>query len=129
LLAMMGLFDLVGTTLSGWLSDRFNGRWLLFGYYGLRGLSLLFLPAALVGPAAGLLVFAVFYGLDWIAAAHQLGAACATYGAAWLRTTRGTYSLAFRSAGALCLIAAGGRVAGRAGAARGGGGRGGVSGK
>src|SRR5581483_9033211 len=44
LLALMGIFDLVGTTLSGWLSDRWSNRWLLFWYYGLRGLSLVFLP-------------------------------------------------------------------------------------
>jgi predicted MFS family arabinose efflux permease len=132
LLALMGLFDLVGTTMSGWLTDRANARYLLFGYYGLRGLSLLFLPHALVGPSAGLLLFAVFYGLDWIAtvpptvkltgevfgrerasmvfgwiaAAHQLGAAFAAYLAGWLRTTSGAYTLAFLSAGALCLIAA-----------------------
>src|SRR5204862_4469406 len=67
LLALMGLFDLVGTTASGWLSDRFNCRYLLFGYYGLRGLSLMFLPQALLGTTAGLGVFATFYGLDWIA--------------------------------------------------------------
>lgn len=132
LLAMMGLFDLVGTTASGWLSDRYNCRHLLFMYYGLRGLSLLFLPSALLGPAAGLGVFAVFYGLDWIAtvpptvkltgevfgrekasivfgwvaACHQVGAAFATYGAGALRTVTGTYTLAFFSAGALCVIAA-----------------------
>jgi predicted MFS family arabinose efflux permease len=132
LLAMMGMFDLVGTTASGWLSDRYNGRYLLFGYYGLRGLSLLFLPAALIGSASGLLIFAVFYGLDWIAtvpptvrlcaevfgrerasivfgwvvAAHQIGAAFAAYMAGWLRTTTGAYTLAFLSAGVLCLIAA-----------------------
>jgi predicted MFS family arabinose efflux permease len=132
LLAMMGLFDLAGTTASGWLSDRFNARFLLFGYYGLRGLSLLFLPHALIGPSAGLMVFAVFYGLDWIAtvpptvrlcgevfgrerasivfgwvvAAHQLGAAFAAFGAGWLRTSTGAYTLAFTSAGALCLVAA-----------------------
>jgi predicted MFS family arabinose efflux permease len=132
LLAMMGLFDLVGTTASGWLSDRYNCRYLLFGYYGLRGLSLLFLPQALVGPALGLGVFAVFYGLDWIAtvpptvrlttdvfgrekasivfgwvvASHQVGAAFAAYGAGALRTLFGTYTLAFLGAGALCLIAA-----------------------
>ena len=132
LLALMGLFDLAGTMGSGWLSDRFNCRYLLFGYYGLRGLSLLFLPAALAGPPAGLMVFAVFYGLDWIAtvpptvrlcadtfgreragivfgwvvAAHQLGAAFAAYMAGWLRTTSGAYTLAFLSAGALCLVAA-----------------------
>jgi len=132
LLAMMGLFDLVGTTASGWLSDRYNCRYLLFGYYGLRGLSLLFLPQALVGPALGLGVFAVFYGLDWIAtvpptvrlttdvfgrekasivfgwivASHQVGAAFAAYGAGALRTLFGTYTLAFLGAGALCLMAA-----------------------
>ena len=132
LLAVMGLFDLLGTTASGWLSDRYNCRYLLFVYYGLRGISLLFLPAALLGPVGGLGVFAVFYGLDWIAtvpptvkltgevfgrekasivfgwvvACHQIGAACATYAAGALRTISGTYTLAFFSAGALCLIAA-----------------------
>ncbi len=132
LLAMMGLFDLVGTPASGWLSDRYNCRYLLFGYYGLRGLSLMFLPHALLGPTAGLGVFAVFYGLDWIAtvpptvrltadvfgrekasivfgwvvASHQLGAAFAAYAAGALRTSLGSYAWAFISAGALCLIAA-----------------------
>ena len=132
LLAMMGLFDLVGTTASGWLSDRYNCRHLLFMYYFLRGLSLLFLPSALLGPAAGLGVFAIFYGLDWIAtvpptvkltgevfgrekasivfgwvvASHQVGAAFAAYAAGALRTATGTYTLAFFSAGALCVIAA-----------------------
>jgi predicted MFS family arabinose efflux permease len=132
LLAVMGLFDLVGTTASGWLSDRYNCRYLLFVYYGLRGLSLLFLPQALLGSTAMLGVFAVFYGLDWIAtvpptvrlsaevfgrekasivfgwvvAAHQVGAAFATYAAGVLRTTSGSYTLAFFSAGALCVIAA-----------------------
>jgi MFS family permease len=132
LLAVMGLFDLFGTTASGWLSDRYNCRYLLFVYYGLRGLSLIFLPQALLGSTTMLGVFAVFYGLDWIAtvpptvkltsevfgrekasivfgwvvAAHQLGAAFATYGAGVLRTTSGSYTLAFFSAGALCLVAA-----------------------
>ncbi|MBW7461375.1 MFS transporter, partial [Paenibacillus sepulcri] len=67
LLALMGVFDLVGTTLSGWLSDRLDSRWLLFWYYGLRGLSLIFLPTALSMGYTQLLIFAVFYGLDWIA--------------------------------------------------------------
>ena len=132
LLAMMGLFDLVGTTASGWLSDRHNCRYLLFGYYGLRGLSLMFLPQSLLGPAAGLGVFAVFYGLDWIAtvpptvkltgevfgrekasivfgwiaASHQVGAAFATYTAGALRTEYGSYAPAFIGAGVLCVIAA-----------------------
>jgi predicted MFS family arabinose efflux permease len=131
LLAVMGLFDLVGTTASGWLSDRYNCRYLLFMYYGLRGISLLFLPHALLGPTSGLGIFAIFYGLDWIAtvpptvrltaevfgrekasivfgwvvATHQLGAAFATFAAGALRTVSGSYTLAFFSAGALCVIA------------------------
>ena len=131
LLATMGLFDLAGTTMSGWLSDRFDSRKLLFAYYGLRGLSLLFLPGALTAQS-GLLVFAVFYGLDWIAtvpptvrlateafgrdegpvvfgwvvAAHQVGAAVAAAGAGLLRTSLGDYQLAFMTSGALCLVAA-----------------------
>jgi len=67
LLAAMGIFDLFGTTLSGWLSDRFNSRVLLFWYYGLRGLSLMYLPHAFGIDFFGLPLFAVFYGLDWIA--------------------------------------------------------------
>jgi predicted MFS family arabinose efflux permease len=132
LLAAMGLFDLVGTTASGWLSDRYNCRHLLFGYYSLRGLSLLFLPTALLGPTAGLGVFAIFYGLDWIAtvpptvkltgevfgrekasivfgwiaASHQVGAAFAAYMAGALRTGTGSYTFAFFGASALCVIAA-----------------------
>jgi sugar phosphate permease len=132
LLAAMGLFDLLGTTGSGWLSDRYNCRYLLFGYYGLRGLSLMFLPHALLGPTAGLGLFAVFYGLDWIAtvpptvrltgevfgrekagivfgwiaASHQVGAAFAAYTAGAVRTSSGSYATAFIGAGALCVIAA-----------------------
>ena len=66
LLAAMGIFDFVGTILSGWLSDRYDNRWLLFWYYGLRGLSLLFLPFTDFS-FYGLSLFAMFYGLDWIA--------------------------------------------------------------
>src|SRR6202044_101348 len=65
-LAMMGIFDFIGTIGSGWLSDRFDNRWLLFWYYGLRGLSLLALPYSFLS-FYGLSLFAVFYGLDWIA--------------------------------------------------------------
>jgi predicted MFS family arabinose efflux permease len=132
LLAAMGLFDLIGTTASGWLSDRYNCRYLLFMYYGLRGLSLMMLPTALLGPTAGLGVFALFYGLDWIAtvpptvrltaevfgrekasivfgwigASHQVGAAFAAYGAGALRTGSGSYTPAFMAAGVLCVLAA-----------------------
>jgi predicted MFS family arabinose efflux permease len=132
LLAVMGIFDLVGTTASGWLSDRFDSRWLLLAYYGLRGLSLLYLPTGLISEGHGLSLFAVFYGLDWIAtvpptvalarqefgaesaglvfgwifAAHQIGAALATTVAGVIRTTEGSYDQAFVLAGALCMIAA-----------------------
>ncbi|MNB65238.1 putative MFS-type transporter YhjX [compost metagenome] len=131
LLALMGMFDLIGTTLSGWLSDRFDSRWLLCWYYGLRGLSLIFLPQALSGGYTMMLVFAVFYGLDWIATvpptvklaadhfgreksgmvfgwilvAHQLGASSAAYGAGVMRQWLGSYSVPFVIAGLLCLFA------------------------
>jgi len=130
-LAMMGAFDLVGTTLSGYLSDRFDNRKLLFWYYGLRGLSLFWLPFSTF-TFYGLSIFAMFYGLDWIAtvpptvklaaqefgkekagmifgwvfAAHQLGAATAAYGAGLTRTLLLTYNPALFAAGAACLIAA-----------------------
>ena len=130
-LAMMGAFDFVGTILSGWLSDRYDNRKLLFWYYGLRGLSLFWLPHSDF-TFYGLGVFAMFYGLDWIAtvpptvklagaafgpqkaglifgwvfAAHQLGAATAAYGAGFSRTLLLTYSPALYTAGAACLVAA-----------------------
>ena len=132
MLATMGIFDLFGTTGSGWLSDRIDSRWLLFTYYGLRGLSLIFLPRALL-EQSGLSVFTVFYGLDWIAtvpptvklsadafgprdapivfgwvlAAHQIGASTAALGAGIVRTSLGDYRYAFVSSGMLCLVAAG----------------------
>lgn len=131
LLALMGIFDILGTTASGWLTDRYSARHLLFAYYSLRGLSLLFLPATLLEGGAGLGIFAVFYGLDWIAtvpptvkltteafgkentgviygwigASHQLGASMAAFGAGAIRTGTGDYRLAFLIAGVLCLIA------------------------
>jgi MFS family permease len=132
LLALMGIFDLAGTTASGWLSDRWDSRRLLAWYYGLRGLSLLFLPFALATPGGALWVFAVFYGLDWIAtvpptvklatdafgtarapvmfgwiaAGHQVGAAITALTAGWVRTTLGDYQVAFWGSGTLCLVAA-----------------------
>jgi predicted MFS family arabinose efflux permease len=131
-LAMMGAFDLVGTTLSGYLSDRYDNRKLLFWYYALRGLSLFWLPFSTF-TFYGLSLFAMFYGLDWIAtipptvklaaqafgkeraglvfgwvfAAHQLGAAVAAYGAGLTRTLLLTYNPALFAAGAACLVAAG----------------------
>lgn len=130
-LAMMGAFDLVGTVLSGWLSDRYDNRKLLFWYYSLRGLSLLWLPYSGF-TLYGLSLFAMFYGLDWIAtvpptvrlvattfgkekagmvfgwifAAHQLGAAVAAFGAGQVRTLLLTYNPALFTAGVACLAAA-----------------------
>ncbi len=132
LLATMGICDLVGTTASGWLTDRFDSRKLLALYYGLRGLSLLFLPYSFDFSFYGLSLFAVFYGLDWIAtvpptvrlagqvfgegnaalmfgwiaAAHQVGAASAAWLAGLLRTQTGDYFAAFVSAGFMCMGAA-----------------------
>jgi MFS family permease len=131
LLATMGIFDIVGTTASGWLSDRYDSRWLLFWYYGLRGLSLLYLPYSGFS-LSGLSVFALFYGLDWIAtvpptvrltselfgkaeapiifgwllAGHQLGAGLTAFEAGALRTALGGYLVPVLIAGALCIIAA-----------------------
>jgi MFS family permease len=130
LLAAMGIFDFFGTIVSGWLSDRYDNRYLLAWYYGLRGLSLVFLPFTNFS-FYGLSLFAMFYGLDWIAtvpptvrltaqrfgperanlvfgwifAGHQLGAATAAFGAGLSRTLLASYLPAFFVAGALCIIA------------------------
>lgn len=130
LLAAMGIFDFFGTIMSGWLSDRYDNRFLLFWYYGLRGLSLIFLPFSDFS-FYGLSIFAMFYGLDWIAtvpptvrltaqkfgperanlvfgwifAGHQLGAGAAAFGAGLSRTLLQSYLPAFFIAGALCVFA------------------------
>jgi sugar phosphate permease len=131
LLALMGLFDVIGTTCSGWLTDRLDPRYLLAWYYAFRGLAVIALPYAF-GSGYALVAFAVFYGLDWVAtvpptvaitadrfgrervgivfgwifASHQLGAAFAAWAAGASRGWFGTYTYAFLSAGALCLLAA-----------------------
>jgi sugar phosphate permease len=131
LLATIGVFNFLGTTTSGWLSDRFDNRLLLCVYYALRGLSLLYLPFSFV-TFYGLSLFAVFYGLDWFAtvsptvriitntfgrekagmvygwvfAAHQLGGASAAFFGGLLRVNYGGYMEAFMLSGALCFLAA-----------------------
>jgi MFS family permease len=131
LLAAMGVFDLIGTTLSGYLTDRFDSRVLLFWYYGLRGLSLVVLPFTHFD-VVSLAIFAVFYGLDWVAtipptvtltnqvfgkrdapvivswivAGHQIGGALAALGAGETRYLMGSYVPAFLASGAACLMAA-----------------------
>jgi len=131
LLALVGVFDIVGTIFSGWLTDRFDSRLLLAVYYLFRGLSLMVLPDLFASSAQPkMLIFIIFYGLDWVAtvpptialcrqhfgangsivfgwvfAAHQIGAAIAATGSAVIRDHLGTYSAAFYGAGFLCLIA------------------------
>lgn len=131
LLALIGVFDLIGTIGSGWLSDRFDNRWLLFWFYGLRGLSLIYLPFSNFS-IYELSLFAIFYGLDWVATVpptvklaaerfgaelaplvfgwvfmgHQVGAAAAAYFAGAVRTEYQTYMPALLVAGLLCILAA-----------------------
>ncbi len=133
LLATIGVFDLVGTICSGWLTDRYDPRLLLAWYYGLRGLSLLALPSAFNSPHFGLILFVIFYGLDWVAtvpptvaltselfgtervgvvfgwifAAHMFGASAAAWGAGAVRDSFGGYGWAFGASGLLCLFAVG----------------------
>ena len=131
LLTIIGIFDLVGTIGSGWLSDRYDNRWLLVAYYGLRGLGLVWLVQADVSMVA-LTLFAVIYGLDfiatvpptvrlsvkafglemgpavfgWIFAAHHVAAGLMAFGAGVSRDMLGTYAPAFLLAGMMCVLAA-----------------------
>jgi MFS family permease len=132
LLAVVGIFDIAGTVLSGWLTDRVDPRMLLLAYYALRGFSLFLLPP-LFGPDlhVSMIAFIVFYGLDWVAtvpptlalcrqhfgvrapvvfgwvfASHQIGSAVAAFGGGVIRDVTGSYDLAWFGAGALCMVAA-----------------------
>jgi predicted MFS family arabinose efflux permease len=131
LLALIGVFDVIGTIGSGYLTDRIDPRKLLFFYYFTRGLSLFLLPSILFSTLhASTLVFIIFYGLDWVAtvpptvllcrqvlgpdkgaviygwvfAAHQVGGSIAALGAALLRVKFGDYASAFYITGLLCVI-------------------------
>ncbi|CAN2211992.1 AraJ Arabinose efflux permease [Candidatus Nanopelagicaceae bacterium] len=133
LLALVGVFDVIGTIFSGWLTDRMDPRRLLFFYYGLRGLSLFLLPSILFSTMhPSTLVFIIFYGLDWVATVpptlmlcrivmgnqrsavvygwvfvgHQIGASIAAIGAAVLRVKLGDYAVAFYISATMCLVAA-----------------------
>ncbi|MGW8766513.1 MFS transporter [Streptomyces sp. NPDC055815] len=132
LLAVIGVFDVVGTVASGWFTDRFSPRRLLAVYYALRGVSLLFLPM-LLAPSVHppMLFFIVFYGLDWVAtvpptialcrehygedsaivfgwvlASHQVGAAAVAFAGGVARDVFGTYDVVWYASGALCAAAA-----------------------
>ncbi len=132
LLALVGLFDIAGTVASGWLTDRVDSRLLLAGYYAGRGVSLLVLSQLFAAsPHPSMLVFIVFYGLDWVAtvpptvalcrqyfgeagpvvfgwvfAAHQVGAAIAATAAGVTRDQLGSYGPVWYLAGGICLVAA-----------------------
>jgi predicted MFS family arabinose efflux permease len=130
LLAVIGVFSLIGSTASGWMCDRYSPRVLLFWFYSLRGLSLVLIPFSSFDPVS-LAVFSVFYGLDWVAtgpatfaltnevfgrrdapvivswifAAHQIGGAAAALGAGAVRGLSGSYLMAFIASGLACLMA------------------------
>ncbi|HET6606935.1 MAG TPA: MFS transporter [Rhodopila sp.] len=130
ILAVIGFFSLIGSTMSGYLCDRFSPRVLLFWYYGLRGLSLVLMPFSDFG-SLSLSIFSVFYGLDWVAtgpatfaltnevfgrrdapvivawifAAHQVGGSLAAFGAGEVRSVSGSYLMAFLASGLACLMA------------------------
>ncbi|WP_354699445.1 L-lactate transporter [Paraconexibacter sp. AEG42_29] len=132
IMAAMGVLDIVGTTGSGWLTDRYDAGKLLIVYYTGRGVSLLILPVALAVEGPTLLAFTVFYGLDWIAtvpptvalvtkrfgrqvgtvafgwifAAHQLGGAMAAWAAGFTRDQSGSYDGVFFVSALLCFAAA-----------------------
>ncbi|MEV2217064.1 MFS transporter [Streptomyces sp. NPDC050997] len=133
LLAVIGVFDVVGTVASGWFTDRFDPRRLLAVYYALRGVSLLFLPMllALGGIHPPMIFFIVFYGLDWVAtvpptvalcreqygedsaivfgwvlASHQVGAALVAFLGGVVRDVFGKYDMVWYASGALCAVAA-----------------------
>ncbi|MFH5878436.1 MFS transporter [Arthrobacter sp. NA-172] len=132
LLAVVGVFDIVGTIASGWLTDRFNPKVLLAVYYQFRGVGLLVLPVLLSSTVEpSMILFVVVYGLDWVAtvpptaaicrkvfgadgsvvfgwvfAAHQLGAAAAALLAGYIRDATGHYTYAWIGAAAMCTVAA-----------------------
>lgn len=132
LLAAVGVFDIVGTVFSGWLTDRFDPRKLLAIYYGFRGVSLLLLPWLLSDSVhVSMVVFIVIYGLDWVAtvpptaalcrslfaergtivfgwvfASHQIGAAVAAFGGGIVRDVFGEYTYAWWGGAAICVLAA-----------------------
>lgn len=130
-LGLMGATDIIGTILSGWLCDRFGKRWPLASYYTLRGFSLMLLPY--VESTGQLMAFSAVYGLNWLSTvpataaltadlfgkqnvgvvfgwicfAHQVGAAFASYGASYLHSLAGNYTLAFVTSGLFALVATG----------------------
>jgi predicted MFS family arabinose efflux permease len=128
-LALLGMMNFIGTICSGWLTDRYDPRKLLFVFYSFRGLSLLLLP--FVNTPLGLAVFASIFGLDyiatvppttaliadrfgrrnvgivygWVFCAHQIGAAAAAWLGGLARDQFGNYTAAFLAAGIIAITA------------------------
>ncbi|BBB89702.1 MAG TPA: MFS transporter [Methylomusa anaerophila] len=132
LLSISGIFNLLGAVAAGWLSDKFDNRWLLFWFYVLRGTTLAWLPFELESAGFNLAIFIVLYGLDWAATIpptirlttdlfgnrsgivfgwmmtiHQLGAAVAAFSGGAFHIFFGSYQWSFIAGAILCLIAAG----------------------
>ena len=129
-LATIGLFNFIGSIGSGWLADKFDNYKLLATFYGVRGLSLVYLPFSSLD-VFYLTLWAIFFGLDfiatipptgrfcskffgsidgpiafaWIFSIHQIGAASAAYGAGRARDIFLTYEPVFLLAGIACFIA------------------------
>ncbi len=130
-IALLGSLNIIGTLASGWLTDRYDPRKLLAAYYGFRAISLLALP--IVYDVQGLVLFAIVYGLDWIATvpptvsltasrfgraslgtlygwiwfSHMIGAALAAYAGGLFRVWLGDYHVTFLSAAIMGFIAVG----------------------
>lgn len=128
-LGLMGAFNIVGTIASGWICDRFGHKGPLAAYYGLRGLSLLFLPY--VDTTFGLFAWAIVFGLNyistvpattaltakiygrysvgelsgWIFFSHQIGAATGALAGGYLYDRLGDYTVAFHSAALVAFAA------------------------
>lgn len=130
-MGLMGAMNVIGTTASGYIADRYGKRIPLAMYYYLRGLSLFFLLG--VASTGELNLFAIVFGLNyistvpptatltadlfggrsvgtffgWIFFGHQVGAALASYVGGAVYDQTGAYNWAFISAGILGILAAG----------------------
>src|SRR5262250_2136539 len=130
-LGLMGAMNIVGTILSGWICDRFGRKGPLAFYYGVRGLSLIFL--LYVWNVPSLHIFAAIFGLNyistvpptttltanifgrlsvgslsgWIYFSHQVGSALGAWAGGAIFDARGSYTWAFGSAAIMAFIASG----------------------
>lgn len=130
-LGLMGAMNIVGTVLSGWICDRYGRKGPLAFYYGVRGLSLIFL--LYVWNVPSLHIFAAIFGLNyistvpptttmtanifgrlsvgalsgWIFFSHQVGSAIGAWAGGAIFDVTGSYSWAFLSAAVMAFVAAG----------------------